>query len=218
MAETIKIAIVDDHPLFKDGAERALKRQRDFVLVGSGLSAADAIDITREKHPDVLLLDVGLPGGGIAAVKSICALGMSTKVVMLTGLDDEQILVEAISAGAVGYILKGIEASELAAAIRMIHRGHPYITPALSTRLLVKEMRPAQRSQSRPMVELSQRERQLLDLAARGMTNSDIAAELDLALPTVKNSMSRMFEKLGVRNRAEAIAVALGDGRTIRKS
>ena len=197
MPEPISIAIVDDHPIFRDGVERAVRRQRALLLTGSGTTAADAVDIVREKEPDILLLDIGLPGGGISAAKAIKELGAGTKVIMLTGLDDDQVLAESIDAGAVGYVLKGVDASELLKAIRTVYNGEPYITPALSTRLLIKEVRSGQHADAHP--EITARERQLLELASHGMTNGEIAARLDLALPTVKNSMSKLFDKLGAR-------------------
>lgn len=212
MSDIIKIAIVDDHPIFRDGIDRALRRQPGLLLVGVGSTAAEAVKIVEAKQPDVLLLDIGLPGGGITAAQAITRLPHPTKIIILTGLDDDAYVTDAIDAGASGYILKGVEAPELIAAIRSVHQGEYYVTPSLSTRLLLKAKRAETRDRAAVVETLNPRERRFLDLASKGMTNSDIATELDLALPTVKNTMSRIFDKLEARNRAEAIAIWLGKG------
>lgn len=212
MPEVIKIAIVDDHPIFRDGIDRALRRQSGLLLVGIGSTAAEAVSIAKEQKPDVILLDIGLPGGGIAAAQAIRKLGGPTRIVILTGLDDDAYVTDAIDAGAAGYILKGVEAPELISAIRSVHLGENYVTPSLSTRLLMKATRGESRDRTAVAGSLTPRERRLLDLAAKGMTNNDIAAELDLALPTVKNAMSRIFDKLEAHNRAEAIAIWISKG------
>jgi DNA-binding NarL/FixJ family response regulator len=177
--------------------------------VAEGATAADACAIAKQLQPDVILLDITIPGGGIEAATAIVASGLSVKVVMLTGSDDEERVTAALAAGAQGYLLKGTDAGELMEAVRVVHGGDPYVTPALSSRLLVRAVR-AQLSMGNAAVKgfgLNYREQQILELVAEGLSNSDIAARLGLAVPTVKNYVSHIFQKMHVRSRAEAIAV-----------
>lgn len=208
MHENISIAIVDDHPFFRDGVERALRRVKEISLVAHGDSAAEACRIASELQPDIMLLDITMPGGGLQAARAICGSGSSVKIIMLTGSDDDEQVAAALAAGASGYLLKGINTAELIEAVSAVFHGRPYITPALSSRLLVQRVKNQQQKNagaSRSM--LNEREQQMLEFAAQGLTNSEIAARCNLALPTIKNCMSRIFQKLRVRNRAEAIAV-----------
>ncbi len=211
MPEAIRIAVIDDHPIFRGGLKRAISRAREVKLVAEGSTAADACAIAGELQPDVMLLDIVIPGGGIEAATAIVASGSPVKVIMLTGSDDEERVTAAIAAGAWGYLLKGTNAGELLEAVRVVHGGDFYVTPALSSRLLVRAVRaqPLMPNAAVKGFGLSHREQQILELAAEGLSNSDIAARLGLAVPTVKNYMSIIFQKMHVRNRAEAIAVKL---------
>jgi DNA-binding NarL/FixJ family response regulator len=214
MSEVIDIAIVDDHPFFRDGVERALRRAKDIRFVAQASSAAEARRIATEQRPNIMLLDIDLPGGGIEAVRAI-AEDTAVKVIMLTVSDDDEHVTNALAAGASGYLLKGADTAELLEAVRTVHLGQPYITPALSSRLLMRQLRSRSQSAADPKAsrsELNFREQQILNHAARGLTNNDIAATLAIAVPTVKNYMSRIFQKMQVRNRAEAIAVHLSEG------
>ena len=209
MSEAIRIAVIDDHPIFRGGLKWAISRARDVTVVGEGATAADACTIAKELRPDVMLLDITIPGGGIEAATAIVASGSSVKVIMLTGSDDDERVAASLAAGAQGYLLKGANAEELLEAVRVVHSGHPYVTPALSSRLLVRAVRalPLVGSAAAKGFGLNHREQQILELAAEGLSNSDIAARLGLAVPTVKNYMSHIFQKMHVRNRAEAVAV-----------
>jgi DNA-binding NarL/FixJ family response regulator len=204
MHETIRIAIVDDHPFFRDGVERALRKVKGITLVAQGASAAEACRIARENRPDIMLLDITMPGGGIDAARIITDSGLPVKIIMLTASDDDEHVSAALTAGAAGYLLKGTNSEELVTALSAVHSGMPYITPALSSRLLVKRM-PRKANSERG--KLSEREKLMLEYAGQGMTNFEIAAKIKLAPQTVKNSMCRIFQKLNVRNRAQAIAV-----------
>lgn len=211
MAETIDIAIVDDHPLYRAGVRQALRKVAGVKVVSEGASAADACRIARDVAPDIILLDISMPGDGIEAVRSICAAATTVKIIMLTGSDDDERVSAALSAGASGYVLKGANTSELIEALRTVHAGSPYVTPSLSSRLVLSSARKPKAPATKSAVSsgLSVREQAILDCLVQGMTNSEIASELGLALPTVKNYLSRILEKLKVRNRAEAIAVCL---------
>jgi two-component system, NarL family, nitrate/nitrite response regulator NarL len=208
MHNKIRIAIVDDHPFFIDGVERALRKVQEITLVAQGACADDACRIAKEHEPDIMLLDITMPGGGIEAARSITDGDNAIKIIMLTGSDDDEHVAAALAAGASGYLLKGANRTELVEAVRAVHHGRPFITPALSTRLLVQRTRGSQPDvAAAARAKLNLREHQMLDYAAQGLNNSEIAARCNLALPTVKNCMSRIFQKLQVRNRTEAIAV-----------
>jgi len=212
MPENIRIAIVDDHPFFRDGVERALRKVQEISLVAQGTSAADAYRIAEENQPDIMLLDITMPGDGIEAARVIANGDAPIKVIMLTGSDDDEHVAAALAAGASGYLLKGANRAELLEAVRAVYNGRPYITPALSSRLLIQRTRGSQPNAGAvARAKLNEREHQMLDYAAQGLNNSEIAAKCNLALPTVKNCMSRIFQKLHVRNRAEAIAVRAQD-------
>lgn len=208
MPDTLTVAIVDDHPFYRDGVTRALRKGRGVRIVGTGGSADDAVRIVAEQKPDILLLDIGLPGGGIEAARRIQASAPGrTKIIILTGSDDSADVAAAFQGGVQGYLLKGADSAELMQAIRSVHQGETFITPMLWPRVMAQSNALAAPAAAPPALELSSRERQMLDLACTGLTNSEIAGRLNLALPTVKNSMSRIFDKLGVRNRAEAVAL-----------
>lgn len=211
MTDIIHVALVDDHPFFREGVRRALQKVRDVKLVAEGESADDARRIAREFRPDIMLLDITMPGGGIEAAHAISASDPAVKIVMLTGSDNDEHFNAAIAGGVRGYVLKGANTEELLKALRTVQAGQPYVTLSLSNRMLFQTVRsheaPATPHQGR--TELTPREQQFMDLAARGLTNTEIASDTGLALPTIKNAMSRIYEKLKVRNRAEAIAIWL---------
>jgi two-component system nitrate/nitrite response regulator NarL len=208
MSEPIRVAAIDDHPLFRSGLRRALARARDVKLVAEGETGDDACRIAAANTADIILLDITMPGGGIDAARRIYRSGAAVKVVMLTGSDDDEHLASALSAGAAGYLLKGSTAPEILEALRAVHSGRPYITPGLSSRVLMRSVRaqPPRSSAIDIDRELTAREQQLLDYLAQGLTNREIADKLELALPTIKNSISRLFAKMHVRNRLEAVA------------
>ena len=208
MPDRIRIAAVDDHPMLLDGIRRALRRCRDIEIVAHGTSAAEAVEIVREHEPDVVLLDITMPGNGLAAARQIKDQGSSTKIIMLTGTDTEQQVEAALAAGAAGYVLKGAGAKELIDAIRSVASGNPYITPSLASRMLVKRDTGLE-ERDHNSARLSAREQQILELATLGLSNQEIAERLDLAISTVKNYMSQVFEKMNVPNRATAVVARL---------
>ena len=206
MSEHIRIAAVDDHPLFLEGLQRALRAVPELELICQGHSAADARRISREVKPDILLLDIGIPGDGIAALRAIALDNPAAKIVMLTGSDDDDHVADALAAGAKGYLLKGAGLAELVEAVRSVNAGQPYVMQAVASRMLVQKLGVKTLSVSRQLDQLNYRERQVLDYAAQGMTNRDIAVKLKLKVRTVKNYMSRILQKMQARNRFAAIA------------
>ena len=209
MNEPLQIAIIDDHPLFREGVAHTLGAQPDFEVVGEGESADDAVRIAGERLPDVMLLDVSMPGGGINAVRQIGNAFPVVKIVMLTVSEQEEDVTAALRAGARAYVLKGVAARELVRILRSVAGGEVYVTPTLAANVLVELTGGgADRHASSPLDELTERERQIVELVAGGDSNKEIAAQLHLSEKTVKHHMTNILQKLQVRNRVEAALMA----------
>jgi two-component system nitrate/nitrite response regulator NarL len=193
----ITIAIVDDHPLFREGVSRTLSEIDDFVVVGEGASADDAATLAASHGPDVLLLDVSMPGGGIDAISEILARSPQTKVLMLTASEEVEPLVAALRRGAAGYVVKGVGARELAEAIRTVLGGSWFVSPSMRARMVEKSLFVERTSMTR-------RETEVIELVAEGLSNKHIARRLDLQEKTIKHHMTEILSKLGATNRAEA--------------
>ena len=203
--DKIRIAIVDDHPLFRQGVAATLNNDQALEVIGQGANAEQAIQIALDLLPDVLLLDISLPGGGIEATREIVRLCPYVKVIMLTASENEQHVSSALEAGARGYILKGIGAAELIRTIHAIQGGEHYVTPQLAARLLSIMKKPANAAPAADALpDLTKREEQILDGVAEGKTNKEIARVLNISEKTVKHYMTTIMHKLQVRNRVEA--------------
>lgn len=210
MPEKIRIIVIDDHPLFREGVSYTLQAQADFLVVAQGENLDDAVRLARECVPDVMLLDLNIPGGGINAVAAIAAAAPSVRVIMLTASTDEDDLAAAMRAGAKGYILKGVAARELVGIVRSVWAGQGYVAPALAAGLL---SRPATHQATiDPLAALTEREREVLDCVAAGLSNKEVGARLHLSEKTVKHYMTIIMEKLGVRNRVEAALIVRESG------
>ncbi len=209
MDEALHVAVVDDHPLFREGVAHSLRTQPGITVVAEGATAADALAIAADL-PDVMLLDVSMPGGGIAALGRITAAYPVVKVVMLTVSEDEEDVTAALRAGARGYVLKGVAARELVGVVRAVAAGEVYVTPSLATSLLVELTSPTNRLPTSPLADLTERERQIVELVAGGDSNKEIATQLGLSEKTVKHHMTNILQKLQVRNRVEAALIARG--------
>ncbi len=210
MASSIQVAVVDDHPLFREGVANTLSGSRDIDVVGQGSTAEDAIRLARDLLPDVLLVDISMEGGGINAVRAITESYPVIKIIMLTVSESEEDVLSSLKAGARGYILKGVSARELVKIVRAVHAGEAYVTPALAASLLVdlREDRQSLGPSPSPLEELTGREHQILELLAKGSSNKEIARELGLSEKTVKHYMTNILQKLQVRNRVEAALLA----------
>lgn len=213
MSETLHIAVIDDHPLFREGVANTLHRQPDIEVVAEGESAEDAIAIAGTRLPDIMLLDVSMPGGGLNAARQIARMYPVVKIVMLTVSQDEDDVTEALRAGAQGYVLKGVAARELVDILRSVASGGAYVTPSLAAGILY-DLTSAPKSQrpTSPLDDLTERERQILERVAAGDSNKEIGAQLGVTEKTVKHHMSNILQKLQVRNRVEAALMAR-DGR-----
>jgi len=206
MPDRIRIAVIDDHPLFREGVVHTVRGADDMVVVAEGASAADAIRIAEAEAPDIVLLDVGMPGGGIEAARTIRKSRPSVKTVMLTASENERHVADALQSGVNGYILKGSSGVELLQIIRSVQNAELYITPALAARLLAQNKQPVADPRDPLDVDtLTYREVQVLKLLSQGLMNKEIAHKLSLTEKTVKHYMTELMQKLKARNRVEAV-------------
>jgi two-component system, NarL family, nitrate/nitrite response regulator NarL len=205
---TLRIVVADDHPLYRDGVVGTL-RAAGFDVVGEASMARDAVAQVREHQPDLALFDVSMPGSGIEAAREAHAASPGTAIVMLTVSEDEEDLRNAIEAGASGYVLKGVAGRELAAILRQVAGGDRYV----SSRLAFAALRQATPNRTEdPLAELTEREREILDLVAEGLSNAEIGERLVIAEKTVKHYMTSVLAKLGARSRVEAALIGYKAG------
>jgi DNA-binding NarL/FixJ family response regulator len=211
----IHLVIADDHALFREGLATILAAQADIDVVAQASSAEEAVGLVKEHLPDMVLLDIDMPGSGINAARQIAEQFPVTRIVMLTASEDDDHLVQALKAGARAYILKGVAARELLHILRAVADGESYVPPALAANLLMELSAPARRSQppADPIDELTAREREILEGLAAGLSNKEIAQRMFLSEKTVKHYMTNVLQKLQVRNRVEAALLAQKSGR-----
>lgn len=207
----IRIAVVDDHPLFREGVTRSLGEWPEFEIVAEGGSRDDAIAIAENQRPDVMLMDISMPGNGLDTIARILETLPAVRIVMLTVSEANEHIAQALKLGARGYVLKGIGSQALADVVRTVASGENYVSPSLSAQLLTSLS--ARTEKPDPFAELTQREQEVLNLVASGLSNKRIANALDLHEKTIKHHMTRIFSKLKVTNRTEA-ALALRDAKT----
>jgi NarL family two-component system response regulator YdfI len=201
------VLIADDHLVVREGLRAILGTTTDLKLVGEATDGAEAVRLTEELAPDVVLMDLRMPGvDGIEAIRRIKAAHPKVEIVILTTYDDDVTIVKGMRAGARGYLLKDVGREVLFETIRAASRGESLLPSAVTDRLVAHLAEPAQAG------ELTERERQVLALVAQGETNRGIAAELTITERTVKAHVTNIFNKLGVSSRAEAVAVALRRG------
>jgi DNA-binding NarL/FixJ family response regulator len=206
---TTRVLVADDHAAFRAGLRTLLETDRELIVVGEAETGEIAVAETRRLHPDVVLMDVNMPGlDGVEATRRIVASAPHVAVLMLTMHDDDETVFAAVRAGARGYLLKGARRTDLLRAVRAVAAGEAIFGPAVARRLMAYFARPAPRPDPVAFPELTEREREILDMVAAGRSNSDITAELVLAPKTVRNHVSSIFSKLQVRDRSEAIVRA----------
>ena len=211
MSEPIRILIADDHPLFREGVAQSLANEPDFVIVGQASTGEEAFSLVGELLPDILLLDVTMPGdGGIVTAEKVATAWPIVRIMMLTVSEDQDNLMAALKAGARGYVLKGVTARELANAVRVVAGGDVYISPALAGGILFELT--AATHQDDPLNSLTEREQEILNLVAKGLTNREIGERLHLAEKTIKHYMTNVLQKLHVRSRVEAALLAQKHG------
>ncbi len=206
----IRVAIADDQELVRSGLQLALEA-RGCEVVGLAGDGREAIDLVRRTEPDVVLMDIRMPVmDGIAATRELVAAAVPTKVLMLTTYDLDRYVYDALEAGAAGFLLKAAPPDRLVEGIRTVCAGESLLAPSLTRRLIEEYLRhpPPVDEVPRQLRELTDRERQVLVLMARGMSNDDIAAHLIIAKATVKTHVNRVLAKLGVVTRVQAVVLA----------
>jgi DNA-binding NarL/FixJ family response regulator len=210
------VVLVDDHKLVRDGVRTILERGAEFRVVGEAESGPDAVVLCRKAPPDIVLMDIGLPGmNGIEATTEILRHCPAVKVVILSMYDDENSVVSAIRSGARAFVLKKASSVELLDALRIVAQGGSFLSSQVSDRLLARIQRGDLDTHDRSPIEaLSPRELQVLRLVAEGKTSKDIAVLLDLGLQTVRSYRKTMMKKLGVNNVAGLTQLALAAGLT----
>lgn len=212
----IRVLIADDQPLVRRGLALILAPDPGFEVVGEAGDGAEAVALAERLRPDVVVMDIRMPVlDGVEATAELSRLLPESRVLALSTFDMDEYVVAALRAGAYGFLPKDISPEELIAAIRTVHTGEAAVAPRLLTRLISTYVRasarPVQRAAGVP-AELTPREREIWQLLATGLDNAEIAAELDISVSTVKNHITGIFGKLGVRDRAQAVIAAYESG------
>jgi DNA-binding NarL/FixJ family response regulator len=202
----ISLLIVDDHPVVRDGLRGMFGTDPRFEVVGEAGDGAEAVAAAEHLRPDVILMDLRMPGtDGVAAIRELAKRGVPSRVLVLTTYDTDSHVLPAIEAGATGYLLKEAPREELVRAVEAAARGQAVLSPTVATRLLGQVRKPAP-------APLSQREREVLALIAQGSTNREAAKRLHISETTVKTHLLHVYAKLGVNDRAAAVAAAFSRG------
>lgn len=219
MRNLLRIVLIDDHPLFREGVAYILGNEPGLVVVGQGASASEAVSLAREHRPDLVLLDLDMPGGGLNAIAAIASASPATQIAILTAATAEEPMLTALRAGARGYILKGVAARELINIVRTIAIGEGYVSPVLAAAFLSEMTRGGvgPHAEVHSIDELTEREHQVLELVATGASNKEIAHKLNLTEKTVKYYMTNILQKLNVRNRVEAALLSRNSATASRR-
>lgn len=205
MSEQIRILIVDDHAVVRSGLSKFLMVNKDFSLVGEASDGAEAIQMAALHRPDVVLMDLMMPGvDGVAATREIRQKYPKIRVIALTSFSEQNLIQGALQAGAIGYLQKNVTAAELAGAIRSAYQGRTTLSPEVLSVLVNAGAQPPS-----PADALTDRERDVLKVMVQGLNNQEIAEKLVISLGTVKFHISNIFQKLGVNSRVEAVKMAI---------
>jgi len=212
MSEKIRVMLVDDQQLFREGMGILIDAIEDLTVAGEAGNGEEAIELYAELRPDVVLMDVQMPAmNGVEATLRILEQDPEAKILILTTFDNDEYVFEGLRAGAVGYILKAMSSDELGRAVRVAHQGNVWIEVSVARKLVGELMRvpPASTEEASSLIEpLSEREREILQLMARGARNREIAATLHLAEGTVKNYVSSLMRKMYVEDRVQVVVRA----------
>lgn len=203
---TTTILVADDHPIFRDGLVKSLEENGTFSVIGVASSAIEAAELAASLKPDIALLDLSMPGGGLSAIAQIASRNHAKHVAMLTVSEDGEDVSEALRLGAKAYILKGVSARELRNILSDVARGETFVAPSLAAKMLT--FMTNRENEASPLDDLTKREEGILRLVATGQSNKEVAEALGLQEKTVKHYMTTILEKLHARNRVEAALIA----------
>jgi NarL family two-component system response regulator LiaR len=212
--EKIRILIADDHALVREGTRQRLEREEDFEVVGEAADGEEAVRLTKQLKPNVAIIDIAMPNlNGIEATKRIKESQPTTAVLVLSAYDNDQYIYAVLEAGASGYLLKNVRGHQLVDAIRDVRAGEVVLDPHVARKVVqwFSSLSRGERAEGLPE-HFSERELEVLKLAAKGMSNKEIAAELSLSVRTVQSHLGNIFDKLGVSSRTEAVLRALKEG------
>ncbi len=212
--KTIKILLADDHAFVRQGTRELLEQQPDLEVVAEADNGRQAVQLALKERPDVVIMDFAMPElNGIEATRQIKAVAPSVTILVLTAYDSEQYVFAFLEAGAAGYLLKDVSVDELVKAIRAVHAGESMLHPAIARKVINHFSHSDQKQSTGDLLEqLTDREVEVLRLAAKGMSNRDISRELHISVRTVQTHLSNVFNKLGVGSRTEAVVLGLRKG------
>ena len=212
VSKIIRILLADDHALVREGTRRLIETEHDVEVVAEAASGEEAVEATKRLHPDIAIMDIAMPGmGGIEATRAIKVFCPETAVLVLSAYDDEPYLMKLLEVGAAGFLLKSVHGRELISAIRAVSRGESVLQPYIAEKIMLRMS--SQTETQQPMTDpLSEREFEVLRLAARGLPNKEIARRLGLSIRTVHSHLANIFMKMQVGSRTEAVLLALRQG------
>ncbi len=207
--DAIRLVIADDHTFYREGVRTLLRKRPDIEVIGEAASGEEVIDRALEQQPDVILMDIKMPGrNGIEATRQILRASPHIEILIVTMFEDDDSVFAAMRAGARGYLVKDADQKELVRAIQAVHQGEAIFSPAIAKRMIGYFAALPHTASAIAFPKLTEREREILQLMARGRSNAAIATTLSLSLKTVQNHVSNIFSKLQVADRAEAIVRA----------
>jgi NarL family two-component system response regulator LiaR len=214
MVDTIKILLADDHAVVRQGTRELLEQQDDLEVVAEACDGKEAVHLALKKHPDVVIMDLAMPElNGIEATRQIKAVAPGIAILVLTAHDSDQYVFAFLEAGAAGYLLKDVSVDELVKAIRAVHGGESVLHPAITRKVINRFAHAESRHHTGDALDqLTERELEVLRMAARGLSNRDIARELSISIRTVQTHLSNVFNKMGVGSRTEAVMHGLKIG------
>lgn len=208
----IRVAIADDHAILREGVKLLLATDPDIEVIGLASNGLEAVRLAADEKPDVILMDIQMPGvDGIDATERIRRQSPTTKVLVLSQLDNEEYLVRVLQAGALGYVLKQNASEELVSAVHTVHNGHVYLTPLMASRFVQMHFRKEAEKKDRSK-QLTPREEEVLKGIAEGLTNQQIADDLCVSIKTVQTHRGNIMEKLNLHDRVELVKYAIRSG------
>ena len=212
--EKIRIVVVDDHAVVRQGICHLLQKEPDLEVIGEAGDGEVAVKIIEQLRPDVAIIDIAMPKlNGIEVTRRVKPRCPSTAILILTAYDDDEYISTLLEAGAAGYLLKGVDSREVVEAVRAVHTGESVLDPAIARKVFSQyASTTAKAGKEKPAPELSEREIEVLKRAAKGMSNKDIAGELSISMRTVQGHLASIFNKLGVGSRTEAVFQAVKRG------